>query len=327
MNSKMILNMALEEINHRRNLSNAENNMHFEEISKKIPEIGEINSQLARTGMELIEVIKSGDNVSEKIEDLKRKNVQAQEIVKKLLTANGYPEDYLKVKYRCSKCFDTGFVNHDRCECLKKLIANITAKEMNKNSQIKLCNFESFRLDYYQGNSPETTAKYRDIMQKIYGYCKRYSDTFSLESDNILMFGRTGLGKTHLSLSIANEVLQKGYNVLYDSSLNYLHQIEKEYFGKASGDNDTLGALISSDLLILDDFGTEFDKSFYISTIYNIINTRLNKGLPTIISTNLNYEEMLERYGERICSRLFTVYTSLEFVGTDIRLIKRKMGI
>ena len=306
MTNKMILNMALEEIHRRRNMAKAENNMHFEEINRNIPEIGEINSQLAKTGMEILGIIKNGENVTEKIEDLKRKNNQAQSIVKKLLREKGYPEDYLQIKYTCDKCFDTGFINYDRCDCLKKLIANITAREMNKNSQINLCSFDTFNIDYYQGSDAETTKKYREIMTKIYRYCKKYADNFSPDSDNILMFGRTGLGKTHLSLAIANEVLQKGYNVLYDSSLNYLHQIEKEYFGKDQSGNDTLSVLMSSELLILDDFGTEFDKSFYVSTIYNIINTRLNRGLPTIISTNLNYEEMLERYGERICSRLFT---------------------
>ena len=140
------------------------------------------------------------------------------------------------------------------------------------------------------------------------------------------MFGKTGLGKTHLSLSIANEVLKKGYNVLYDSAMNYLNQIEKEHFGRDISGKDTLSVLLTADLLILDDFGTEFEKSFYVSVIYNIINTRLNRGLPTIISTNLYHEEILEKYGERIFSRLFTVYKSMEFVGTDIRLIKRKSG-
>lgn len=322
----IILNKAIGEIKNRRNIARAENNMHFEEINEKIPEISEINNQLAKTSMNLLNIIKSGQNISEKMEDLKEKNIQAQKIIKNLLTIHGYPEDYLQIKYTCEKCFDTGFINNEKCECLQKLIAKITANEMNKNSQINLCSFDSFDLNYYRGNNPESTAKYRNIMSKIYNYCKKYADNFSLSSSNILMFGKTGLGKTHLSLSIANEVLKKGYNVLYDSAMNYLNQIEKEHFGRDISGKDTLSVLLTADLLILDDFGTEFEKSFYVSVIYNIINTRLNRGLPTIISTNLYHEEILEKYGERIFSRLFTVYESMEFVGTDIRLIKRKSG-
>ena len=221
----IILNKAISEIKNRRNIARAENNMHFEEINEKIPEISEINNQLAKTSMNLLNIIKSGQNISEKMEDLKEKNIQAQKIIKNLLTIHGYPEDYLQIKYTCEKCFDTGFINNEKCECLQKLIAKITANEMNKNSQINLCSFDSFDLNYYRGNNPESTAKYRNIMSKIYNYCKKYADNFSLSSSNILMFGKTGLGKTHLSLSIANEVLKKGYNVLYDSEKNILEVI------------------------------------------------------------------------------------------------------
>ncbi|MCR5717503.1 MAG: DNA replication protein DnaC, partial [Oscillospiraceae bacterium] len=78
------------------------------------------------------------------------------------------------------------------------------------------------------------------------------------------------------------------------------------------------------DLLILDDLGTEFSSPFYTSMIYNIINTRLNRGLPTIISTNLEWLELKSRYEERIVSRLYAVYDIMHFVGSDIRLQKRK---
>ena len=323
---KYILSMALAEIKNRRNMAKAENDLHFQEIDKNIPEIAEINSQLARTGMNIVAIMKSGENVDEKLQELKDRNQEAQFLIKRLLVENGYPEDYLAIKYSCDICFDTGFVNGRRCRCLENLIAKMTAKEMNKNSQINLCSFDTFDINLYRGTDMMDTERKRNRMRNTYQQCKKYAEEFNpLLSENILMFGRTGLGKTHLSLAIANEVLKKGYGVLYDSALNYLNKIEKEHFGKASDDSDTLGQLLSADLLILDDLGTEYTKPFYISTIYNIINTRINKGLPTIISTNLNHEEMLKKYDERIISRLFATYESYEFVGEDIRLIKREM--
>ena len=93
------------------------------------------------------------------------------------------------------------------------------------------------------------------------------------------MFGKTGLGKTHLSLSIASVALERGYSVLYDSVINFLRKIEREHFGKEHPETDTMELLLTCDLLILDDLGTEFDSSFYQSTIYNLINTRLNRVL------------------------------------------------
>lgn len=324
--NKEILNKAIDIIRQRRNRAKALNDLHFEEINTKIPEIGEINSQLARTGMEILNIIKSGENVSARIQEMKDKNFQAQLMVKSLLTQYGYPEDYLKIKYTCSECADTGFVGNQKCTCFKNLIARLSVGKMNAGSQIQLCSFDRFKLNYYQGKTTEETAEYRDIMSKIFNYCKNYADNFTLSSHNILMFGKTGLGKTHLSLSIASEVLKKGFNVLYDSSLNYLRRIEKEHFGRDTSGVDTLEMLLSSDLLILDDLGSEFDTPFYISTMYNIINTRMNKGLPTIISTNLNHEGIQKKYDDRIVSRLLTTYDCLEFVGIDIRFIKRKNG-
>lgn len=316
---------ALSEINHRRNMANARNVLRFQEVEKNVPEIAEINKQLAKTGMQIINIIRSGENVSGKIEELKSKNLQAQKMIKELLWQHGYSENYLEVEYTCSKCCDTGYIQNKRCSCLTSLIASITAEEMNKKSQINLCSFNSFDLSMYRGKNEEETSSYRNTMSKVFSYCRDYADNFTVSSENLLMFGRTGLGKTHLSLSIANEVLKKGYNVLYDSAMNYLNQIEKEHFGRDNSGRDTLEQLLSADLLILDDLGSEYDKQFYVSTIYNIINTRLNKGVPTIINTNLNHEEMLKKYEERIISRLFAIYKSLGFVGKDIRLIRRKM--
>lgn len=322
--NKEILNKAIDIINQRRNRAKAVNDLHFDEVNSKIPEMGEINRQLAKTGLEILNAVESREKVAEKIQSLREKNLQAQQMVRGLLKANGYPEDYLQIRYTCEKCCDTGFYNGERCECLKNLAAHLSAQTLNSSSQIELSSFNTFQLDYCRGTTPEETIENREIMSKIFGYCRAYAENFTTSSNNVLMVGRTGLGKTHLSLSIASEVLKRGYNVLYDSTLNYLRKIEREHFGRESGEVDTLEMLLSADLLILDDLGTEFDTPFYTSTIYNIINTRMTKGLPTIISTNLTHEGIQKKYEDRIVSRLFAAYDCLAFVGVDVRLIKRQ---
>jgi DNA replication protein DnaC len=119
-------------------------------------------------------------------------------------------------------------------------------------------------------------------------------------------------------------VLGNGYEVVYDSIINLLQQVEREHFGRDKSEVDTLYLLLHVDLLILDDLGTEFDSPFYVSTVYNIINTRINRGLPTIINTNLDLLSIRRRYEERIVSRLFAVYECMHFEGADIRLLKKK---
>ena len=79
-----------------------------------------------------------------------------------------------------------------------------------------------------------------------------------------------------------------------------------------------------ADLLILDDLGAEFATQFTVSAIYNIINSRILGGKPTIINTNLTLSELRGRYTERIVSRLMGTYSVLNFYGNDIRQLKRQ---
>ncbi len=309
-------------ISARRNRAHAINEEHFTEVNARIPEIVEINRQLFQTSRSILNIIRSGKDVTEQIEHLRRQNQQAQQMARQLLTMHGYPENYLEIVYTCPKCSDTGYYQGTYCSCLTELTAQIAAEELNKNAQINLCSFDTFDLSYYANQRTENGTDCYKAMESIFLFCKEYAQHFTKTSPSILMYGETGLGKTHLSLSIASAALDKGYSVLYDSVINFLLQIEHEHFGRDQSGNDTLSLLLSCDLLILDDLGTEFDSPFYQSVIYNIINTRMNRCLPTIISTNLDYNGISYRYNERITSRLFTTYVPHHFVGRDVRALR-----
>ena len=321
---KAVFDKAESELTRRRIGTESIANTRLEEIESKIPEIAEINQQLANTSIELSNLIlkKQGD-LSKNLEKLKDSNLQGQEMIKELLKANGYPADYLEIKYHCSMCKDRGYVSGHRCDCFNNLLGKFAVELLNTNSQMRLYSFDSFNLNYYPHTDSNGASSFIK-MQEIYLYCKDYASSFSLKSQSIFMLGLTGLGKTHLSLSIAKVVIEKGYNVAYDSIVNYLRVIEKEHFGRAT--TDTLQLLLNTDLLILDDLGSEYESGFYVSTVYNIINTRLNKGLPTIINSNLTPAELQKRYDDRIVSRLLAMYDYLRFVGNDIRQIKRING-
>lgn len=316
------LEQALERVGARRKQAITVNDEHFREVNDRIPEIAEINRQLFQTSRSLMQIIRSGENTAERIEKLKHQNQQAQLLVRRLLAANGYPEDYLEVHFTCPKCGDTGYYQGTYCACLMTLAAQIATRELNRNAQVNLCSFDSFDLNYYRGHRTESGSDCYRAMEIIYHFCKEYAAHFSKESPSILMYGSTGLGKTHLSLSIASAVLEKGYSVLYDSVINFLRQIENEHFGRDKTGNDTLSLLLECDLLILDDLGTEFDTPFYQSAIYNIINTRMNRCLPTIISTNMDFNGISHKYDERITSRIFATYVNHHFVGYDVRILK-----
>lgn len=317
-----LLEKARSEISARRNRAHTRNDERFAEINTRIPEVAEINRQLFQTSRNLMQIIQSGENTEKRVEALRHQNQQAQLMVRSLLKANGYPEDYLDMKYTCPVCSDTGISGGKYCSCLTSLASKLAADELNQNAQVKLCSFDTFDLSYYKGHKTENGADCSRAMEMIFSFCKEYAAHFSKESPSILMFGGTGLGKTHLSLSIASAVLEKGFSVLYDSVINFLRQIENEHFGRDQSGGDTLSMLLECDLLILDDLGTEFDTPFYQSTIYNIINTRMNRSLPTIISTNMDWSGISHKYEERITSRIFATYVNHHFVGYDVRILK-----
>ncbi len=313
------------EINNRRVRSEAENQLRIEKIEAEIPEIKELNSQLSATSIDLAKMILNHDgNLKENLERLRVNNLYCQKSIGRLLTEHGYPTDYLEVKYVCPICNDRGITGGSRCTCFSELLNRFAIEELNINSAMKLCSFETFSLEYYRGKSDSSGYDCYSKMSDILDYCKRYARTFSKASPNVFMIGKTGLGKTHLSLSIAKVVSERGFLVAYGSILNYLRAIEAEHFGRAEDPRaDTLMVLLNADLLILDDLGSEYDTSFYASTIYNIINTRINQGSPTIISSNLSSAELQKKYNDRIISRILGTYDLLKFIGDDIRQIKR----
>ncbi|MBO5164166.1 MAG: ATP-binding protein [Ruminococcus sp.] len=301
-------------LSQRRAKAQAENDARIREINDKIPEIKEINDALFNTGRELIRIITeaNGKDVSGKIEQIRQNNLGAQQLARQLLAANGYPADYLDMHYTCPKCGDTGYNGSMICSCLNALFAKLTTAKLNEKAQLSLSSFKTFSLGYYQGND-------RIAMERILNYAVNYAANFTPSSESILIFGNTGLGKTHISLAIANEVLQKGYSVIYDSIINILRDIEKEHFSHEKS-SEMLDLITDTDLLILDDLGTEFESKFYNSAIYNIINSRLIKEKPTIINTNMDFSAISARYGGKVASRITTIYTCLEFKGDDVRL-------
>ena len=192
------------------------------------------------------------------------------------------------------------------------------AEDLNKNTPLELSSFEDFDLTLYptskNGESP------REAMGYVYHSCVKYAETFDLDSVSLYFYGRTGLGKTHLSLAIANEVIKKGYNVIYGSVITFLNKMEKEKFGRAET-FVTEDILIGADLLILDDLGAEFQSSYTVSAIYNLLNSRICRGVPTIISSNLSLDEIKNRYPESIASRIIGTFSPVEFIGDDVRQI------
>lgn len=287
---------------------------------KIVPEILEQEAIMAKAGLDTIKAVGMGEEGESYIMNLARINLDAQNRRKELLKANGFPKDWLDVSYTCKACEDKGSVDGFVCECYKNLLRSIEYEKLCSKLPVDKCRFDNFKLDYYSegaGISP------RKRMESVLGYCKAYAADFGKGSPSLLLYGMTGLGKTHLSLAIAGKAVEAGYGVIYTSAQNLFNQLEREKFGRAE-DNNTEQSILDCDLLIIDDLGAEFSTQFTVSVLYNIINCRDLEGRPTIISTNLTPEKLRDTYSDRIASRILSNYVMLQFDGADIRQLKTR---
>lgn len=299
-----------------------------EAIYSEIPRVKELEKEISTCGIRAARAVVKGENVSSEMEKLRDKNLAMQKELKDLLVSNGYPEDVFEPHYLCQKCSDTGYYDQNGktlvCSCLKNTLAVCACEELNRTAPLSLSTFESFSLDYYDKREDYNlgTSPYIQ-MSKILAYCRNYAENFSKNSESLLMKGATGLGKTHLSLAIANEVIKKGYGVIYASAPSLITRLEKGYFSNSDDEDSTLNMLFECDLLIIDDLGTEFHGQFSVSQLYNIFNSRMLSNKPIIINTNLTMHELEKIYTERFVSRINGNAQKLDFLGDDIR-IRRK---
>lgn len=134
-------------------------------------------------------------------------------------------------------------------------------------------------------------------------------------------------GKTFMSNCIASELLKKGKTVIYQTAPVLLETVIDYKMNKQKNPQDNFyKSVLESDLLIIDDLGTESLNSMKLSELFTIINTRIlnlnNKITKTIISTNLNINEIFNNYEERIGSRIAGYYNIYYFFGDDLRFKK-----
>lgn len=305
------------EIEQRRLRAIAEADAHAEALREQSEEIRRIDAELSGTGMRLFKAALSGEDLA----PLRARNEELNERKRQIILSLGYPEDYARPHHTCTVCSDTGYVNGTRlCQCLREELIKATIASSGIGHLIEKQSFDNFELGIY--SSDEENYKRMKMNLEI---AKKYADGFTKGGENLLLMGKTGTGKTHISTAIAREVIRKGYDVIYDTTQNIISDFETDRFKNAySQAEPKADKYLECDLLIVDDLGTEFITPFTVSTIYNLVNTRQNRGLSTIISTNLSPEELSRRYEDRIYSRLIgTGYRVLMFVGPDMRITRR----
>lgn len=311
--SKESYKQAFETVANNKLRAENEAKKRVEKIFNDVPQLRELDKRISETGLAAVKAATALNGIASLVK-FRDNYIELTKQYDMLLAEHGLSQADFEPKYSCTLCNDSGRVDGKVCNCVKSIAQKIEFGKLCNSMPLESSTFDSFELRYYTGEA-------RDVMKSVYDRCVLFADRFGDGTAGLVFFGKTGVGKTHLSLAIANEVLKKGYGVIYGSSQNLLEKVEREHFGKAEG--NTLEMLRECDLLIIDDLGAEFQTQFTISAIYNILNSRIMQNKPTVISTNCSPAEMEKAYGERIVSRIIGNLEPLKFEGSDIRQLKR----
>lgn len=250
------------------------------------------------------------------------------ELRRRLVTA-GFAEDYLQPIYHCTECRDTGYVGEPvrtRCACFDRKKRARVSGERAQGLDIR----ETFDL-YDEGvfdDQPLKDGKPGDTQRSLTGrirdYCQSYASLFpNTPKPNLLLAGKSGLGKTFLLNCIGNTLHERGFEVLKLTAYQLTERMRAAVFDR---DRDAYASLLDVQLLLIDDLGVEpMLNGITIEHLFTLLNERMLADLPTAISTNLDALELKERYTERVCSRLFDKRTTtmLLFNGRDVRLRSR----
>lgn len=296
----------------------------LQEAYIRLPQLQAIDSRLRATMSEAaLAAFSKGADINVLMEQAKQKNLALQE-QRKALIAETFGPDWQEEEPACPHCGGSGFVGSAMCICLKALCVQEHRKELG---QLYCGNerFDNFRLDYYSDAMiARINTSPRKLMEMNLDNCIRYARSFGAGSGNLLLSGGTGLGKTHLALAIGRAVGEQGYTVCYETAISLFSKLEKAKFLPSAETLQEAERLETCQLLIVDDLGTEMPGQFVTAALYGLLNQRLLHKKQMVITTNLTVDDASQRYSPQIASRLYGDFMRLQFVGTDIRILKAK---
>lgn len=306
------ISSAEQTLSKRKKDAETEQQRREEYVFSKLPEAQMLQNRIRDRYYSLIRLVANHDpDAGRKAESLRRETAEDQRRIGILVgELTGDPE-YLKTRYTCSRCGDTGYCDGIRCECMEELLKLYAVEELNRNSTIVLHSFSEYTDICY--DDEKLRARMNSIKRALVDYCENFPNNCK----SLLLTGRTGLGKTFFSSCIASALAERGFAVAIGSVSDLLRNVENDHFGRS--DNNTMELLLEADMLIIDDLGTEFKSPFNESTIYSILNGRINQNKLTVISTNMTAEQINDRYNERIASRIIGGFIPIIFTGSDLR--------
>ena len=196
-------------------------------------------------------------------------------------------------------------------------------------ARYKHCTLADFDTDFPGSHSKLAEARLR---------AGRFVEEYPTENTGLLFIGPIGVGKTHLAVGVIRELmLQKNVDCLFYDYRELLKEIQNSYNATVNTTElEVLRPVFEAEVLVLDELGAVKPTEWVWDTVSHILNTRYNDRRTTIITTNFqdlpagasqmnpaaraNRDENLgDRIGERMRSRLQEMCRKIEMQGSDFR--------
>lgn len=288
-----------------------------QEVYAEIPEFQQLDDSLSNAVSARISQIKAA--MQPEAESVSFPQIRERR--KELLRKAGYPEDYLDPIYTCPDCKDTGYILSEdgtrfKCHCFRNQEVAYLYEQSNLQGVLDTDRFIHLTYDYCQ--TPEDLEHLRGAVKISLDFVKNFQDS----GQNLLYYGTVGTGKSFLSGCIANELLGRGYSVVYYSAVSLFETLARYSFGTFEKESlyNFCKDLYNYDLVIIDDLGTEVTNSFIQSQLFSLLSERIGRKKSTIISSNLNLGELRDRYSDRVFSRVTRHFTICMLTGQDVRM-------
>lgn len=195
-----------------------------------------------------------------------------------------------KSEYKCNKCKDRLYILKDdiayECECKSLREAERILELSGISEEFKTKKFENFN---YKANNEVAKA-----FTTALTYCKNFNNIKDNRRNSILFMGQPGSGKTHLSIAIANKLIEKHISVIYMQYRDIITTLKQTISNDPETYQKEINKYKNAKVLLIDDlFKGSITKSD-INIMFEIANHRYLKKLPTITSTEKTFEELLE---------------------------------
>ena len=312
----------LEEYSQQRSANDAALNARTREVEARDPEIARLRADSVSLALGTMRTILSLPTQEERVEAaerMKQRGIANNAEIRRRLGALGLPEDYLQPRYRCNICKDTGYVGEAParfCECFE---ARLRTRRYEDGS---MAGVQEQNFDTFDANRIPEENNQRALNLAARKICEEFADSFpETRFRNLVLTGAGGLGKTFLLNCIYARITDRGLSAVRITAFRLFEAMRQQHFGESEGDN-SFSSLIEAPILLIDDLGTEpMMRNITVEYLFTLLNERAIYKRHTVIATNLNADQLMERYGERVTSRMFNCCGTIPLKGKDLRTL------